>query len=343
MTAQDCGEIFISEYVEGYGNNRALELYNPTNSRIDLSQYSVGRFSNGATQFTGIQIPVGNFIDPNSSFVIVLDKRDSVATGLETPIWNGYQLWDTCIDRVTMLPILDNDGNIVFCVQYDANGLHLYGTEYHDFLDLEGRADVYLCPVYEDNNAMYFNGNDAVALIKGTTVNSSGSNIIDVVGVIGENPETTISQPCWVDATGRYLTLNKTLVRKKEVKKGTGAVVFARRDTFRYKDWTVLSNNTFSELGGHTCDCFTSDVIEQHNAEVKVFPNPVRESFTFEMDVEIADWQITDLLGRTIIYQKNATKSRSVSLNISHLPKGVYTLVLTDKDAVRHSGKLIKE
>ncbi|MEZ4981082.1 MAG: lamin tail domain-containing protein [Saprospiraceae bacterium] len=51
--AQDCGELFISEYVEGYGNNRALELYNPTNQVIDLSQYSVGRFSNGNTEFTG--------------------------------------------------------------------------------------------------------------------------------------------------------------------------------------------------------------------------------------------------------------------------------------------------
>ena len=34
-----CDELFISEYVEGSRNNKALEIYNPTGSTIDLSQY----------------------------------------------------------------------------------------------------------------------------------------------------------------------------------------------------------------------------------------------------------------------------------------------------------------
>ena len=44
-----CDELFISEYVEGYANNKAIELYNPTSQAIDLSTYSLCRFSNGAT------------------------------------------------------------------------------------------------------------------------------------------------------------------------------------------------------------------------------------------------------------------------------------------------------
>ena len=40
LSAQ-CNEIFISEHVEGYGNNRALELYNPSNKEIDLNLYSI--------------------------------------------------------------------------------------------------------------------------------------------------------------------------------------------------------------------------------------------------------------------------------------------------------------
>ena len=27
----DCSELFFSEYVEGYSQNKALEIYNPTN------------------------------------------------------------------------------------------------------------------------------------------------------------------------------------------------------------------------------------------------------------------------------------------------------------------------
>ena len=45
----DCSELFISEYVEGSGNNKALEIYNPTSQDIDLALYMIIRYSNGAT------------------------------------------------------------------------------------------------------------------------------------------------------------------------------------------------------------------------------------------------------------------------------------------------------
>ena len=46
--SQDCSELFISEYVEGPGNNNAIEIYNPTNNTIDLGGYIINRYSNGA-------------------------------------------------------------------------------------------------------------------------------------------------------------------------------------------------------------------------------------------------------------------------------------------------------
>ena len=48
LIAQDCSELFFSEYVEGSSNNKAVEIYNPTDAPIDLSSYSIGRYSNGA-------------------------------------------------------------------------------------------------------------------------------------------------------------------------------------------------------------------------------------------------------------------------------------------------------
>ncbi|MBT3418039.1 MAG: T9SS type A sorting domain-containing protein [Flavobacteriales bacterium] len=47
--SQDCSELFISEYVEGPGNNNAIEIYNPTNSSIDLAGYIINRYSNGSS------------------------------------------------------------------------------------------------------------------------------------------------------------------------------------------------------------------------------------------------------------------------------------------------------
>ncbi len=40
-------DLFFSEYIEGPATNKVLELFNPTDSTLDLSQYSVKLFSNG--------------------------------------------------------------------------------------------------------------------------------------------------------------------------------------------------------------------------------------------------------------------------------------------------------
>ncbi|MFI5204838.1 MAG: lamin tail domain-containing protein [Flavobacteriales bacterium] len=44
-----CNELFISEYCEGSGNNKGIEIYNPTLNSINLSGYHLVRFSNGST------------------------------------------------------------------------------------------------------------------------------------------------------------------------------------------------------------------------------------------------------------------------------------------------------
>lgn len=63
-------ELFFSEYVEGSSFNKALEIYNPTDSAIDLaaSGYTIGRFSNGGTSPTNINLE--GSIAANDAFVI---------------------------------------------------------------------------------------------------------------------------------------------------------------------------------------------------------------------------------------------------------------------------------
>ena len=42
-----CADLFFSEYVEGTGQSKALEIYNPTSSPINLGDYSIERYPNG--------------------------------------------------------------------------------------------------------------------------------------------------------------------------------------------------------------------------------------------------------------------------------------------------------
>jgi len=44
-----CTEPFFSEYIEGSSNNKALEIFNPTNNIINLADYEVRLYSNGAS------------------------------------------------------------------------------------------------------------------------------------------------------------------------------------------------------------------------------------------------------------------------------------------------------
>lgn len=48
LQAQDCSDLFISEYIEGSSNNKCIEVYNPTGAAIDLSSYQLAFYFNGS-------------------------------------------------------------------------------------------------------------------------------------------------------------------------------------------------------------------------------------------------------------------------------------------------------
>jgi predicted extracellular nuclease len=80
-----CNELFISEYVEGTGNDKAIEIYNPTNSPISLTGYTISRYSNGATTTSNVS-PGGGItslsgtIAAHATFVLVNGQTTGSAT-----------------------------------------------------------------------------------------------------------------------------------------------------------------------------------------------------------------------------------------------------------------------
>jgi hypothetical protein len=76
-----CNELFISEYVEGTGNDKALEIFNPTNSPISLTGYRIERFSNGASTSTaGGILNLSGTIAAHGAFVIA-NGQTTTTTG----------------------------------------------------------------------------------------------------------------------------------------------------------------------------------------------------------------------------------------------------------------------
>ncbi|MCF4009181.1 ExeM/NucH family extracellular endonuclease [Rheinheimera sp. UJ63] len=86
-------ELFISEYVEGSSNNKALELYNPGTSAINLSDYRIRVYSNGALtssvnqQLSGSLAAGETFIYAASNAAAAILAVANVTTG--SGLWNG--------------------------------------------------------------------------------------------------------------------------------------------------------------------------------------------------------------------------------------------------------------
>lgn len=96
-----CSDLFFSEYIEGTSNNKAFEIYNPTSSAIDLSNYHVVKFSNGTST-------------PNDTLWM---------TGM-LPAGDTYNVVNPSADSLNLEIFADTTGTITFYNGNDA--LYLY-------------------------------------------------------------------------------------------------------------------------------------------------------------------------------------------------------------------------
>ncbi len=62
-------DLLFSEYVEGSGNNKALEIFNGTGAAVDLSQYTVELYANGSSSATA-SVTLSGSLDDGDVYVI---------------------------------------------------------------------------------------------------------------------------------------------------------------------------------------------------------------------------------------------------------------------------------
>lgn len=134
IQAQPCSDLLISEYVEGGGNNKALEIYNASDNPILLSNYKVCRYSNGETNPACVQLQDVQ-LEPDSVHVGVLDKLDPSGTD-----------YDTMVD-----PALQAKADTFYCPSYNVNktwywngndAVSLETTSNNQIVDLMGEVGV---------------------------------------------------------------------------------------------------------------------------------------------------------------------------------------------------------
>jgi hypothetical protein len=94
------GQVIISEYLEGASNDKCIELFNTTNAAINLTGYSLRRYTNGSTSATSISltgtIPAcGTYVICNSSSqAALLALADQTSGSISHNGDDAYDLFD---------------------------------------------------------------------------------------------------------------------------------------------------------------------------------------------------------------------------------------------------------
>lgn len=71
-----CNDLFFSEYIEGSGNNKGLELFNPTPNTIDLTNYLVIESGNGGSFVDTLNL--SGTLAPYATYRLCTDQADPI-------------------------------------------------------------------------------------------------------------------------------------------------------------------------------------------------------------------------------------------------------------------------
>ena len=292
-----CSELFISEYVEGSRNNKALEIYNPTNQTIDLSQYRLTRWQNGsATWDKQYSDTLSGNIEPYSAIVVCIDRRDTTQLGRDTPVVEEL--------RMKADLFLSGDYNTSYAMSFngdDALSLDKYNEQFSTWTLVDIFGKIGERPPFGgwSDSFPYNNG----------------------LGVWYSANHTLIRKP-------HVLTGCDTVA---PVKRGLTTLVPQAWNPVYFdpsEEWELYPRDYFDSLGMHSNPCQalkTDDVLVLNN--LSLFPNPSKNIITLNSTERITYYTIFDLNGK-LVMKGEGNSGFELKIDIASLNAGLYQVMV---------------
>ena len=330
----NCGELFISEYVEGWSNNKALEIYNPTNQAINLNGYFVVRYSNGSSTATVANaVQLSGTVQAHDVYVAVLEKLDTAGTGQEAPIWDSLQ------------------------VRADGFYSPVYNTSNAFYWN--GNDAVVLAKGTLPANA--------AAVI--SPANVPGFELVDIFGKIGENPANQTGSSAGNDGAwttvfpfnngqGEYATKDHSMIRKASIQKGvitqvaffdpllewdTIPAVIVRLDingdTVLSQSGNPILDGNWNSLGSHDCQCNPASINDMDELAYSIYPNPSSGTLYIKNAENIKRFQVLNAFGQ-VLSNRDVHNQELIIFQIE-AARGVYFVNITTKDGKSEIRKVI--
>ena len=313
LPAQDCSDLFFSEYLEGTGNNKGVEIFNPTDKTIDLGKYWVVRYSNGSSVYTGGgYTQLEGFIEPYTTFVLVNGQTES--TDISPACDPAMQALATMLDHDYPAPTYMNGNDAIALLKSEDKILA-------EALPVDLIGEIGLGALIEDETG-WSNIKDTTATYNVQDVGETQGKIINYIvqdlDINGQN-----FGPFWLSWTS-----NHTLVRKPSVKAG---VTDNPEDFIVDLQWDTVPGgaNQWDSLNAHSCDCTPAVSLNEieNLGQIQIFPNPVNEGImTLHATHRVISYEILGITGQLLRAEHLPSSMRTISIDTDDMRSGLYFL-----------------
>ncbi|MDF1570369.1 MAG: lamin tail domain-containing protein [Bacteroidales bacterium] len=352
-------DLIFSEYIEGSGNNKAIEVFNPNDEAIKLDYYQVAQISNGGDDWEYFHaFPVGSVLGSHETWVMITDQTEETMF----PSANAYEV-------LSYPSVVHHNGD-------DARGLVIVTGLDTTLVDIIG--EVGPDPGSGWDVAGVTNATAEHTIIRKGSILEGNTDWASSAGTNADDSEWIVKDQDFFDSLGVHIivapepsddaTLSDLLVDGTSIDGFTPAqlsyfvtlpsgtttvptVTATTADanaTVNIVDATDLSGDAAARTttievtaeDGVTMKTYSVEFTVDVSARdamlnrVQIYPVPAINTLHLANASEIRTLTVYDITGAAVQQTKNAGEAR-ISMDITSLDSGVYMIRLENEDATR--------